>query len=351
MRFVKTMCASIVMMLCVLGSSNQVWASDLPVIFLPFEAGSDWYVVQGQFGSFTHLRGSNLQYAFDFTKGPNSSSQTFGQPLYSPVNGEVVEVRNGVRDWQNNGSANAANHYGWGNTVVIKADDDGTDIFVRLAHFRHDTTTHLRVGDMVEQADYLGQIGQTGISTAPHLHMQVMRSKRGASVDFDFVEAKPLQGSWVTSRLLSGLSMIDDDGRLNAGSLLSNTSTSRRYTWRQYNAHYPSVGESYYTSDTMYARHYWYFAMSEGGRYDLYASCKALSNRTYRAQYRFRGPGSNDYSYIDQRDYPANQPAGLEDLHYVDTVFPTGYGDYYIRARKVATGRLCADAVFIRKRD
>jgi murein DD-endopeptidase MepM/ murein hydrolase activator NlpD len=56
------------------------------------------------------------------------------------------------------------------NTIVLEHDDGTVTIY---AHMKTDTVTPRKVGDRVEQGDYLGVVGSSGLSTGPHLHLGV----------------------------------------------------------------------------------------------------------------------------------------------------------------------------------
>jgi len=335
-----------------------IFASSLafckPLIFMPMEVDSDWYVVQGQNGSYSHY--GNQTYGYDFL---SASGTTFGKKLYSPGNGRVVEIRAGVQDWSNNSSSNYANNSGWGNTVVIEmVTETGALTYVRIAHMQYGTMNHLctkeqsaSCNDTIKQGDYIGKIGQTGYSSNPHLHIQMMTSVRGSSVDFDFVEGHPRQGDIITSRLKPDLWVVDNYGRINAGAPLTATRAYLYKTWRYYSPLYASVG-TYAVSTDRYATYKWNFRLSAGGRYDIYASCPTSGTRTLRAQYTFSGNGMMESSFVNQRYHGASGNVGLDDLHYVDTVFPSAAASYSVKVRNTqATGNLCADAIFLHKRN
>jgi murein DD-endopeptidase MepM/ murein hydrolase activator NlpD len=64
---------------------------------------------------------------------------------------------------------------GYGNCVVI---DHGTSL---ATLYGHQSQLLVRVGDTVAEGDVIGLVGSTGISTGPHLHLEVRL--RGAPVD------------------------------------------------------------------------------------------------------------------------------------------------------------------------
>lgn len=109
----------------------------------------------------------------------------FGEPIASMAAGTVVRVRDGRRDhrarntWQallfmltiegfvrEMGGSNAV----LGNHVVV---DHGDGTFAAYAHLLRGSAA-VRVGDTVEVGQLLGQVGNTGNTSMPHLHVQLM---------------------------------------------------------------------------------------------------------------------------------------------------------------------------------
>ncbi len=102
----------------------------------------------------------------------------FGQKIVSPVRGTIMEMRATMPD--NTMSASGQRVFpdsfdsygetaGLGNYVIIKIDDDH---FLMMAHFRQGTLT-AAVGDQIEPGQYLGELGLSGDTAYPHLHIQM----------------------------------------------------------------------------------------------------------------------------------------------------------------------------------
>ncbi|OUM39954.1 M23 family metallopeptidase [Arthrobacter sedimenti] len=111
----------------------------------------------------------------------------FGATVVAPGRGAVVIAHDGEDDHearrsqltllsymagqaqriQRGASAIAGNH------VVIALGDDGP--FVLIAHLRKNSV-RIGVGDLVEAGQALGQVGNSGNSTQPHVHVQVTDS-------------------------------------------------------------------------------------------------------------------------------------------------------------------------------
>ncbi len=127
--------------------------------------------------------------SFLLSEIPSSDYYGWGQPIYAPIEGEILHVGDGWEDHQNtsvwkmiqiwynatykfrpkvtNGRLdirpNAGNH------IMIKADDG---YLVLLAHIRNKSIT-VKEGQRVAQGDLIGVVGNSGNSTAPHLHINL----------------------------------------------------------------------------------------------------------------------------------------------------------------------------------
>ena len=114
-----------------------------------------WYCSTGY--SSTHT-------ALDFTTGTPGVIQ--GRPIYATRAGTVVSVSKNSEP--NHGG-------GWGNSILIRHDEtkdsSGNCYYSRVAHMISEPTK--KVGDKISQGDKLGNVGNTGKSTGPHLHFQI----------------------------------------------------------------------------------------------------------------------------------------------------------------------------------
>jgi murein DD-endopeptidase MepM/ murein hydrolase activator NlpD len=85
-------------------------------------------------------------------KGLDFSTYRSGDPVVATANGQVVTIA-----WDE----------GFGNYIIIKHKHG---IYTRYAHLN---TTRVQRGQFVSQRDVIGTIGNTGISTGPHLHYEI----------------------------------------------------------------------------------------------------------------------------------------------------------------------------------
>lgn len=85
-------------------------------------------------------------------KGIDLSTWRSGDPIYATANGQVVNV---------------GYDSGYGNNVVVKHKHG---IYTRYAHMN---TVHVQKGEFISQYKVIGTIGNTGVTTGPHLHYEV----------------------------------------------------------------------------------------------------------------------------------------------------------------------------------
>ncbi len=109
----------------------------------------------------------------------------FGQPILAPADGRVVQVHDGEVDHVARRSQLSLVHYALrqagrlrqgvaaiaGNYVTIALP--GNDTFVSLVHLRAGSP-QVAVGDVVTTGQPIAECGNSGNSTQPHVHLQVM---------------------------------------------------------------------------------------------------------------------------------------------------------------------------------
>jgi len=141
---------------------------------LPFDG--EWYVYWG--GRTTaqnyHAASRDQRFAYDFVILQNGRSHSgtgdrntdyfcFSQPVYAPGAGVVTEVANDEPD-RVPGELLVENPSG--NHVII---DHGSGEFSFLAHLRQGSVV-VRHGDCVIAGQLIGECGNSGHSSEPHLH-------------------------------------------------------------------------------------------------------------------------------------------------------------------------------------
>lgn len=102
-------------------------------------------------------------------KGVDFSAKT-GTPVIATASGTVEKVE--------------SLKGGYGNYIQLKHDDQYQTLYAQLSEM------NVQVGDKVEKGQLIGKVGNTGHSTGPHLHYEVI--KAGEKVDpKDYYKATP----------------------------------------------------------------------------------------------------------------------------------------------------------------
>ncbi len=114
----------------------------------------------------------------------NTAYRIFGRPVSAPCAGSVVVAVDGLTDMApplHDVLANLA-----GNHIILACDD----VHVVMAHLRRGSVL-VRVGDAVHLSQRLGEVGNSGATDEPHLHIHVQRPGRAdAPMDGEPVPAR-----------------------------------------------------------------------------------------------------------------------------------------------------------------
>jgi murein DD-endopeptidase MepM/ murein hydrolase activator NlpD len=155
-----------------------------------------WLVAEGQGRIFNHHWGVpdqrealdlvRLRWTGRSRRGLGRHQQdfpAFGTELLAPCTGIVVHAQDGLPD----GVLDLANVAG--NHVII---DNGHEL-IELAHLRQSTVA-VRTGDYVRAGDRIGEVGNSGNSAEPHLHIQASRNGQPLRLRFSDVTGRLGQG-------------------------------------------------------------------------------------------------------------------------------------------------------------
>ncbi|MGB5554444.1 MAG: peptidoglycan DD-metalloendopeptidase family protein [Flavobacteriaceae bacterium] len=163
-------------------------------MILPFK--EEWFVFWGGTTPVQnyHMESSDQQYAYDLLMVVDGASfvgdslvndnyLVFGKDIIAPCDAKVVKVINDVHD-NVPGVLNAEQLTG--NTVVLETERGE---FILLAHLKEGSIV-VEEGQEVSQGDLLGQCGNSGNSTEPHLHLSLqndveMLKSTGGKLYFD----------------------------------------------------------------------------------------------------------------------------------------------------------------------
>ncbi len=152
---------------------------------LPFEG--EWTVAKGGFiQQYFHSWDFTQRYAYDFVivDSNNSSSRpngkhnidyyAFERKILAPCDGEVVKVKDGTRDGRKPGTGwiDIFTTYFAGNHVIIKHSEKE---FSFIAHFQKGSIC-VKESQKVTKGQVLGQCGNSGISSEPHIHFHLQSS-------------------------------------------------------------------------------------------------------------------------------------------------------------------------------
>ena len=124
-------------------------------------------------------------YALDFNKltmlgtvakpmwsDKNESHAIFGQKVYCPCDGQVIEAKGMVAD-NEGASMDVSPKDGMGNYISL----DCAGIIITLVHLKQNSLL-VKEGDEVSVGDPLAQVGNSGFSQEPHLHFQAARYQK-----------------------------------------------------------------------------------------------------------------------------------------------------------------------------
>jgi hypothetical protein len=174
----------------------------------------------------------NQRYAYDFViQDTDAKSYTepnpqrplrptdfydYAQPILAPADGEIVQVRDGIRDHQKPGT-------GWLDWSV--RDFRGNFVVIRHAESEYSFLAHLikgsiRVtpGQSVRRGDIIGLCGNSGHSTEPHLHFHVQNTP-------DFYRSVGLPVTFVNFEVENG--GFNERGYIERGQRVSSSAVSR----------------------------------------------------------------------------------------------------------------------------
>lgn len=128
-----------------------------------------------------HIDHPNQRHAFDFLGlGPDGNTKkgggaanedyyAFGRDILAPADGTVTDVITGVRD---NAPGSMNQYSALGNAVLIRHREHEVSV---LAHLKQGSV-RVKAGDVVRRGDVLGQCGNSGNSSEPHLHYHLQNT-------------------------------------------------------------------------------------------------------------------------------------------------------------------------------
>lgn len=160
---------------------------DRKAIKLPFLG--IWTVSQAHDGEYTHK--NEFRHAWDFVITDTENKQFMGsgdllpdyycydKMILAPADGTIEFVLDRIPD-NIIGEVNLQDN--WGNTVIIKHDDD---LYSSLSHLK-EGSIRVKEGDAIKEGEEIGRCGNSGRSPYPHLHFQVQETPYIGSVTLEY---------------------------------------------------------------------------------------------------------------------------------------------------------------------
>ena len=171
----------------------------LPSVIAPPLRGGRWAAVGGPAGPHRralqavngHLR-LGQRFAVDFAAlldaegrtrvgdpDQNASYFNYGQPVLAVGDGRVVEAGDRLPDQIPNANVPVALADAGGNEVILKLDPG---VFAGYGHLKRGSV-RVKRGQRVRTGQVLGKLGNSGNSTGPHLHFQLMNRRSFLDAD------------------------------------------------------------------------------------------------------------------------------------------------------------------------
>ena len=158
--------------------TDNIWTKN--EYYVPLEEA---VVSAGGIGIFHnyHYQSDNQRYAYDFTNmielyqhnGAPADLEAYfayGSDVLAPLDGTVVEVKKDLLD-NSIGTVNSEDPSG--NYIIIEHDNHEYSL---LAHLKRNSVK-VKPGDKVKAKEVIAQVGNSGATTLPHLHFQIMSGK------------------------------------------------------------------------------------------------------------------------------------------------------------------------------
>jgi len=124
----------------------------IPKYILPFSFGETYFLLQGNCGKHTHF--GNDAFSYDFR-------MPIGTPVIAMRSGKVVNVREQCRDGANTNDSL--------NFIIILHDDSTASRYLHITQ----NGALVEKGQYVNAGDTIALSGNSGLSTEPHLHVDV----------------------------------------------------------------------------------------------------------------------------------------------------------------------------------
>ncbi|MEG0386042.1 MAG: M23 family metallopeptidase [Solibacillus sp.] len=169
----------------------------------------EWFVFWGGANEFInyHYAYEHMRYAYDLVKVRDGMSfqntptlcenfYAFNEEILAPADGKVIKLCDDLVDYTP-GEMDAVNAAG--NYVVI---EHANKEYSLLAHLKKGSI-QVKIGELVKEGQCIGKCGNSGNTSEPHLHFQVMDSpdlNNAKSLRIQFKDGvDPIQGDMVSN--------------------------------------------------------------------------------------------------------------------------------------------------------
>jgi len=186
----------------------------------------EWFVFWGGTNEFInyHYVYESQRYAYDLVimhdgksykdnTMRNENYYAYGKDVIAPADGTVVKVVNHLGD---NVPGEMEESQPAGNYIVLQHANKEYSL---LAHFKQDSIL-VKEGDVLNQGDFIGFCGNSGNSSEPHIHFQVMDSPdymNCKSIQIRFNNGmEPIQGNFVKQSIIEDKMKLDTFDKLEA---------------------------------------------------------------------------------------------------------------------------------------
>jgi hypothetical protein len=126
----------------------------------------------------THAVWPSERYAYDILEEPyntgNSDLQSYGiygKNILAPIKGEIIETHNGEEDIAPNIEKFSSL---LGNYIFMRIEE--SDTYLIFAHLKNNSI-RVAKGDIVEVGTVIAQVGNSGTTSEPHLHIQHQKNR------------------------------------------------------------------------------------------------------------------------------------------------------------------------------